>query len=190
MENWRLKMKTPLLALLALALTACQSTAPRPATSPYYLIPVGSRLVLNRPIEIAPTSATVRLQFGKIVSRWDSQDFEPLCVFESRIVGETAQIVEPDSFEIVRVRRDYNSQSAQVAPRARMVRAFADDGGGSRQYYKTELFLHSAKQPQILAMTCQHAWEPGSSGLDLRPLTIEEIRQALGAYFTLQLAGV
>ena len=183
-------MKTPLLALLALTLSACQSTAPLPVTSPYYLIPVGSRLVLNQPIEIAPTSATVRLQFGKIVSRFNSQDFEPLCVFESRIVGERAQIIEPDSFEIIRVRRDYNTLSAQAEPRARLIRAFADDGGGSRQYYKTELFLHSAKQPQILAMTCQHAWEPGSSALDLRPLTIDEIRQALGGYFTLQLAGI
>jgi len=183
-------MKTPLLVLLALVVTACQSTAPLPVTSPYYLIPVGSRLVLNQPIEIAPTSATVRLQFGKIVSRWDSQDFEPLCVFESRIVGEAAQIIEPDSFEIIRVRRDYNSQSAQAEPRAQLIRTFAGDGGGSRQYYKTELFLRSAKQPQILAMTCQHAWEPGSSGLDLRPLSVDEIRQALGAYFTLQLAGI
>lgn len=183
-------MKTPLLVLLALTLTACQSTAPPPVSSPYYLIPVGSRLVLNQPIEIAPTSATVRLQFGKIVSRWDSQDFEPLCVFESRIVGETAQTIEPDSFEIVRVRRDYNTLSAQAAaPRARLIRAFASDGG-TRLYYKTELFLHSAKQPQILAMTCQHAWEPGSSALDLRPLSVNEMRQALGSYFTLQLAGV
>ena len=183
-------MKPSLLVLLALTLTACQSTAPLPVSSPYYLIPVGSRLVLQQPIEIAPTSATVRLQFGKIVSRFNSQDFEPLCVFESRIVGETAQIIEPDSFEIIRVRRDYNTLSAQAAPRTGLIKVFADSGGGSRLYYKTELFLRSTKQPQILVMTCQHAWEPGSSGLDLRPLTVDEIRQALGAYFTLQLAGI
>jgi hypothetical protein len=182
-------MRISLLVLLALTLVACQTTEVLPVTSPYYLIPVGSRLVLNKPIEIAPTSATVRLQFGKIVSRWDSQDFEPLCVFESRIVGEKAQVIEPDSFEIIRVRRDYNPLSAQAEPHARPVGSFGGNGG-ARFYYKTELFLRSDKQPQILVMTCQHAWETGSSGLDLRPLTVEEIRQALGTYFTLQLAGV
>jgi len=61
--------------------------------------------------------------------------------------------------------------------------------GGSRLYYKTELFLRSEKQPQILAMTCQHAWETGSSGLDLRPLTVAEMRQAMGSYFALHLPG-
>jgi len=182
-------MKAPLLALLVLALTACQTTTEFPVTSPHYLIPVGSHLVLKQPLEIPPVAATVRLQFGKIVSRFNSQEFEPLCVFESRIVGEAAQRIEPDSFEIIRVRRDYNSTWAQAAPPTGLIKAFASEGG-SRQYYKTELFLHSDKQPQILVMTCQHAWEPGLGSFDLRPLTVAEIRQALGDYFSLQLAGV
>jgi hypothetical protein len=183
-------MKTPLLVLLALALTACQTTAEFPVTSPYFQIPVGSRLVLNQPIEIPPTAATVRLQFGKVVSRSHTQEFEPVCVFESKIVGETAQRIAPDSFEITRVRRGYSMLSAQAAPSTGLIKAFwRDDVGSSRQYYKTEMFLHSTKQPQILYMTCQQAWEPGGS-LDLRPLTIAEIRQALGDYFSLRLAGI
>lgn len=176
-------MKTTLLVFLALTLTAGPTAA---ATPPNYLIPVGSRLVLNQPLEIAPTSATVRLQFGKIINRFNAQDFEPLCVFESRIVGETVQRIEPDNFEIVRARYDYNTLSAQVAPAP----GFIPVDGGSRLYYKTDLFLRSSKQPQILAMTCQHAWEAGSSGLELKPLTVDEIRRALGAYFSLQLGGV
>lgn len=182
-------MNMRLLACLAFSLTACQSSANLPISSPYFEVPVGSRLVLNQPIEIAPTSATVRLQFGKIVSRFESQDFELACVFESNIVGKTAQLVEPDSFEIIRVRRGSNTSSAQAAPRTGLVpvsaRFVAD--GGSRQYYKTELFLKSEKQPQILAMTCQHARESGDS--DFRPLTVAEIRQALGGYFSLRLLG-
>jgi len=183
-------MKIPLLVLLALALTACQTTSEFPVSSPYFQIPVGSRLVLHQPIEIPPTAATVRLQFGKIVSRSHTQEFEPVCIFESKLVGKTAQRIVPDSFEITRVRRDSSSLSAQAAPSTGLIKAFwRDDAGSSRQYYKTEMFLRSTKQPQILYMTCQQAWEPGGS-LDLRPLTIAEIRQALGDYFSLRLAGI
>lgn len=179
-------MKTPLL-LLALFLTACQTPPERSIASPYYDVPLGSRLVLNQPIEIPAASATVRLQFGKIVSRFHTQDFEPVCVFESRVVGEAAQIIVPDSFEIVSVRRGYGTLSAQVEPRAKFIRV---EGDGGRQYYKTELFLRSAKQPQILTMTCQHGRESGRTLFELVPVTIAEMRQAMGAYFTLHLAGV
>ena len=185
-------MKLLLIALLTLTLAACQTDAKLPVSSPYFQIPVGSRLVLNQPIEIPPTYATVRLQFGKIVSRFHTQDFEPVCVFESNLVGEAAQRIEPDSFEIIRVRIGSSTLSAQVAPQPGLIKVFSwrDGGGSSRQYYKTELFLRSAKQPQILAMTCQHAGEEGYALTELNPLTVAEIQQALGAYFTLQLAGI
>ena len=185
-------MKTPLLVLLTLALTACQTSAEFPVTSPYFQIPIGSRLVLHQPIEIPPNAATVRLQFGKIVSRAHTQEFEPVCVFESKLVGEAAQRIAPDSFEITRVRRDSSMLSAQAAPSSGLIKTFwRGDVGSSRQYYKTEMSLRSTKQPQILYMTCQYAWEPGLGSFDdPRPLTIAEIRQALGDYFSLRLAGI
>ncbi len=185
-------MNMRLLACLVFSLTACQSNANLPISSPYFKVPVGSRLVLNQPLEIAPTSATVRLQFGKIVSRFDSQDFEPACVFESNIVGESAQRIEPDTFDIIRVRRGNSSLSAHAPPRAGLIAVstrFIGDGA-SRQFYKTEFFLRSKKQPQILAMTCQHAREAGATAAELRPLTVAEIQQALGGYFTLSVQGV
>lgn len=185
-------MNIRLFACLALSLAACQSNAHLPITSPYFEVPVGSRLVLNQALEIAPTSATIRLQFGKIVSRFDTQDFEPVCVFESNIVSQTVQRIEPDTFDIIRVRRGSSTLAAQAPVRAGLISVSArlmGDGGG-RQYYKTEFFLHSKKQPQILAMTCQHARESGATLAELRPLTVAEIQQALGSYFTLRVQGV
>ena len=185
-------MNIHLLACLAFSLTACQSNANAPITSPYFEVPIGSRLVLNQALEIAPTSATLRFQFGKIVSRFDSQDFEPACVFESNIVAQTAQRIEPDTFDIIRVRRGNSSVSAHAPSRAGLMMVstrFIGDGG-SRQFYKTEFFLRSKKQPQILAMTCQHAREAGSTAAELRPLTVAEIQQALGGYVTLSVQGV
>lgn len=181
-------MKIHLLVLLTLSLTACQSTAELPKTSPYFKIPVGSYLVLNQALEIAPTSATVRLQFGQIISRFDTQDFEPTCVLESNNVDATAQRIEPDRFKIIRVRQGDNALSAQAQPPTGLISVSTRFvSGGGRQYFKTELFLRSEKQPQVLAMTCQHAREAGSTLFELRPLTVAEIQQALGAYFTLQL---
>lgn len=184
-------MNIRILACLAFSLTACQSNANLPITSPYFEIPVGSRLVLNQPIEIAPTSATLRFQFGKIVSRFDSQDFEPACIFESNIVGEKAQRIEPDTFDIIRVRRGNSSVASYSAPSGLvLVSARFIGDGGSRQFYKTEFFLRSQKQPQILVMTCQHAREAGATAAESRPLTVAEIQQALGDYFTLNVRGV
>jgi hypothetical protein len=65
-----------------------------------------------------------------------------------------------------------------------------DDTGPTRYYYKTEMFLRSERQPNVLMMTCQHAWDTGTSSFEYqRPPTVAEMRQAMGAYFTLKLPG-
>ena len=184
-----MRFLVPSLVLLASILAACQST-PYPVTSPYYQIPPGSRLILDRPIEIAPDSATTRLQFGKILGRSGVNEFEPMCVFEITTVAERVQRVEPDSFEITKVRRSESTHWAAAPSVPGLLKASWGWGGGMTRYYlKTEMFLHSAVQPQVLAMTCQRAWDSGSSVQTQRPLTIAEMQQALGDVFRFQLAS-
>ncbi len=56
-------------------------------------------------------------------------------------------------------------------------------------FYKTRFWLRSAKQPDVLQMTCQWDQMTASGAAFARHLTVEEIRAALGSTFTLTLAG-
>jgi hypothetical protein len=182
-------MKYRIILLLPFALAGCQSPGGYPIDSPWYQPQPGSRWALNEAVEIPPDSATVRFQFGKIVH--GVQDFEPNCAFEVKTVRDAPQRIEPDVFTVTRVRSGSSILRAarDTAPGFVRVSSGSDDTGSIRYYYKTEMFLHSDKQPDVLLLTCQHAWDTGSSFQYERPPTIGEMQQALGGYFTLKLPG-
>lgn len=182
-------MKRGFALIFTLALAGCQSLSSYPVDSPWYQPPPGSRWVLNQAVEIPPNSATLHFQFGKIVG--GVQEFEPNCVFELRTVKETPQRVEPDVFEVTKVRSGSSIYRAARRSTPGLMQASwgSDDTGSIRYYYKTEMFLRSEKQPDVLLLTCQHAWDTGSSFQYERSPTVAEMRQALGSYFTLKLPG-
>jgi hypothetical protein len=181
-------MKRLLVLLAGLGLAGCQSTTNYPVESPYYNILRGSELVLNKPIEIPPTQATVRLQFGKVVT--GVNDFEPSCVFELTTVKDSSQRVEPDVFVITKERKGTSIVRSAVSRDGFVKVGIGGDGEGSPRFFnKIELFLHSDKQSNVLVLTCQHAWESTSDYAYQRPLTVAEMQQALGDYFTFKLAG-
>jgi len=179
-------MKYWVVLCLSLAAAGCQSPGSYPIDSPWYQPAPGSEWVLNQVIEIPPDSATLRFQFGKIVH--GVKDFETNCVFELKTVKDTPQRVEPDVFVMTKVRSGSSILRAarDAAPGFVKVSSGSDDTGSIRYYYKTEMFLRSEKQPNVLMLTCQHAWDTGSSFQYERPPTIAEMQQALGAYFTLK----
>jgi len=182
-----MKYRIALIALLGLA--ACRPPGSYPIDSPWYQPPAGSQLVLNQAVEIPPDSATLRFQFGRIVPAVN--DFETHCVFELTTVKETPQRVEPDTFRVTKVRSGSGiHRAARQTPGLMKARWVFDDGGPTRYYYQTEMFLRSERQPRVLMLTCQHAWETGSSSFEYqRPPTVAEMRRALGDYFTLKLPG-
>lgn len=182
-------MKPWIALFVPLAVVGCQPPSTYPVDSPFYQPPPGSQWVLNQAVEIPPDSATVRFQFGKIAG--GVKDFEPNCVFEVKTVKDTAQRVEPDVFLVTKVRSGSSILRAAREPVSGFMKVSSgsDDTGSIRYYYKTEMFLRSEKQPQALMLTCQHAWDTGSSFQYQRPPTIGEMQQALGGYFTLKLPG-
>jgi hypothetical protein len=97
--------------------------------------------------------------------------------------------VEPDAFNVTRVQRSTSTIArGESLPIGGLVRVSMgnDSTGPTNYYYKTEFFLHSDSQPNVLLMTCQ-------SNQNYTPLkrylTVAEIRQALGNIFTLNLPG-
>jgi len=171
------------LAVLVI-LAGCGTTKRYGMDSPYYSYPYGVRLILNQPLDIPPDSATIRLQYGQVVPRNGVQEQDPHCIFELSTVAPTPQRVEPDEFSVTRVRRSTSTIARGESAPTGLVRVGLSSGssGPTNYYYKTEFFLHSDSQPNVLLMTCQS--NQNYTPLK-RHLTVAEIRQALGSIFTL-----
>lgn len=202
-------MKSLFALLLMISLLGCAQTRDYPPESPYYAYPGGARLTLDKPIEIPPEAATARLQYGGLVARNGVREEDPYCIFEIDTVKAEAQRIAPDSLTITGIQRRvqtfagmpaafyaYAVPFAYAGPgafgferrhphRAGFQRiGFSDDDSPSQIYFITEFRLRSERQPDIRALTCMHnQMMPGVS--IMRHLTLPEIRQALGGYFTL-----
>jgi hypothetical protein len=151
--------------LVAVALLAgCQSVATNDTGKINFRIPPGSRLVLNRELTIPAGVAHVILQHG--VAGPAANEFEVNCRFEVRDLGP--RVIRPDSFLITR----WGSQREWV------------NEPNTLRFYKV-FYLASNRQTDILPMTCQ-VWNYPLLG---RPVTIREVQEALGGYFTFEFAG-
>jgi hypothetical protein len=178
-------MKTLVIAGV-LALGGCSGLSSPNPDSPYYAYPPGWVVQLNRPLPIEPGRATVRLQFGQIVPYNGVQDAYPFCIVEVNTVsGASAQILQPERFEVLKVGHSVSEISASAAPYAQS--GFMKVGADlpSFLYYITTFQLRSPQHSDIRDMRC--AWNqmaPGNRAL-MRYLTLDEMRQALGDWISL-----
>lgn len=180
-------MRVAMLGALVGLLPACAGLGPYPQDSPYYRYTSGWSLQLNRPLEIGPDEATVRLQGGRVVPRNGVQERAPFCVFEIATVRSVPQLVAPGRFEIWQVQRRVSTIADAGAPAAPVGPTAMVWGGDSPSffYYKTDFRLRAASHPEVIGLTCMHdQLGPTYYGI-MRHLTLGEIRWALGDWFTL-----
>lgn len=168
-------MRQLMLYSLLLCLVACQPLVVKDASSPYYLPPLGSMLVLNRQITIPPNSLSVYLQYGKILSAKDVDAYQANCKFELRNFSETERQVAPDQFEITKIQRTTDIVLYRPMTVA-MLGMMSDGDAPMAEIYSTTFYLHSPSQPQVLYLTCQH-WDEPTTG---NHLNLNQIHQALG----------
>jgi hypothetical protein len=183
-------MKKIAVALALLGFASCSTARDYGPDSPYYHFPTGWQITLNRPIEIPPGWATVRLQYGHVVPFNSVQEVDPHCIFELDTVKDAPQPVQPDSFTVTKVTRDITTLAGMTAStglvRVSMSLVDDDNGGPTQLYYRTIFRLHSDRQPQVRSLTCQSdQLAPGIA--IMHHLTVPEMHQALGDYFTLHL---
>ena len=145
-------------------LAGCEAVATKDTGRIDFRIPPGSRLVLNRELTIPAGVAHVVFQDGEPGSA--ANEFEVNCRFEVRDLGP--RVIQPDSFLITR----WGSQREWV------------NEPNILRFYKV-FYLASERQSDILPMTCQ-VWNYPLLG---RPVTIREVQEALGRYFTFEFAG-
>ncbi len=84
-----------LIAFTLLLLAGCAGTTTKGSDS--------GRLDLLTTLTIPPESATLRLQYGKPVTRNAVQEYDPFCVFEINTVSDSPQTVRPDTLQVTRI---------------------------------------------------------------------------------------
>ena len=149
--------------VIAALLAGCQTPGTKDTASINFRIPHGSRLVLNREFTIPAGVAHVIFQQGEPGPA--ANEFEVNCRFEVRDLGP--RVIQPDSFLITR----WSSQREWVNQPSIL------------RFYKV-FHLKSESQANILPMTCQ-VWSYPLIG---RPVTIRQVQEALGGYFTFEFA--
>ncbi|MCG6976848.1 MAG: hypothetical protein LJE56_10690 [Acidiferrobacterales bacterium] len=184
------------MALLATLTSGCNMSLKNTPASIKDLVPVGSRFVLNQPIEIPQDRKSTYIFRGKVVSYNDVDVYYPHCRIILNKVSAKARVITPDSFELTKVNEweDYTSirptrvASLDVADLSVTggisVGVGVGDGGPSLIKYATILSLRSDKQPEVKEMVCLH-W--GDRGFQFNALTLEELKSALGNIFTIEI---
>ena len=178
-------MRNVLLIPILIALTAC-SSGPYPVTSPYYLIPAGSKVVLKQELTILPNAARVYIQYGRVVTPKEKNNYHAHCSFVSWKVLETAQVIKPDTFIVTNTQHREDivmlKPARQVAALELSFGMFGATGPQSL-IYSTELTIHSDTQPDIRRLICGH-WE---NPYDAYHLTVAQMQQVLGNIAEIQL---
>ena len=179
-----------LLGVFIFLLNACQTTRYEGnEDSPYYLVPVGSGLILSQDIEIPPHRVGVYLQDGQIKPLSQINRYYPHCKFEVLKIKDIPQTVHADTFMIEKVVQEITDMVDAGGIRLAGIslgigfNMHAGDAA-SVQTFVTRLRLSSTKQPDVFLLTCG-LWAYPSVG---QHVSITEIRKVLGKIFTLQLA--
>ena len=179
---------------LAAALAACQTAYQGNEESPYYVVPAGSHLILNKELNFDPDRVSVYVQNGKILHLSEMQKYDPFCKFELNHLVSTARTIAPDEMSVTKALQEHSYDTVSQAGRLHYVRLALpliaqsgsfNQGGPSMQSYVVRMDLRSEKQPEIFRMTCIR-WSPYPGGYRYEYPSITEIRRTLSPLFTLR----
>ncbi len=180
-------MKQFIVMFAALLLAACsqQYLVNDDADYAYNLPPVGSTLVLKKPITIPAGEVRVFLQHGEVFRKSDFDRYEPSCSLELRKLADVAREIEPDSFLVTKVQRLMQQVVQREPPRAGLMKVDMDSGGKPMVVHGYHLWLGSDKQPGVMRMTCRGYFDDINRA---DPPSLNDVAKSLGDYAELSLA--
>ena len=155
-------MKALFTMLMVVVLVGCQSMASDDPGSIWFRMPSGTELALNRTLTIPAHQAHIMLQHGTVSNA--ASEFDVACRFEVKDLGP--RVIQPDTFIIT----GYSGQEEW------------ENYPHTKRYYKT-IRLQSNSQPGIMPMVCEYYDYP----IRGRPVTLSQIPDALGDYFSFKL---
>ena len=182
-----------LLTFAFLLSTGCQQNTIKDEASPYSSVPVGSVLILNKPITIQPEQVAVFVQHGNIVQAGRFDIYRPNCKFELFKISEQSRIVPPGKFTITKIVDEMETVQRTQPLLLAMNNSLPSEyiswglmlGSGENEMYNyaTVMYLSSDTQQDVYRMTCKH-WE---SIIDDNYLSIQQMRKTMGKWFTLEI---
>jgi len=188
MTMWRF-----MILFLFTLIPACQSAyingVPNEG-SPYFQVPVDSKLILNRTITIEPFQNSAYFQRGRMIPWYEVIKYGAYCALAVERKRDVEQVVKPGEFVVHNVSNESFFSIAKAGKRNLVPVAFklpvADtkDGNGSYEVYATVMELRSDTQTEVRRLTCANWGLPQG----MQTLTVEIIRQSLGDFFSLKLA--
>lgn len=163
-------IKLTLTLVMPLLLISCVQQAVRDPDSPFYRVPVGSRIVLNQPLEVRAGHTRVFLQRGAVTGFSDLDQYWPSCSFEVRDLRQEPQQIAPDTFTVRQVQQGYTQIVGQPQLQVAGLGLFSLTEREIGQplvsrYY--DIWLASDQQPNVMRLRCfgamadlSQAWLP------------------------------
>ncbi len=151
---------------------------------PYNLPPVGSKVVLLKPVAIEPGTTRTFLQLGRAMALGDFNRYRANCNFEVEKLSEKTQRIEPGTFIVRKVQRLVTEVVRDTVSQPGFSTVDYDPGS-PMVTHGYHLWLSSEKQPGVMRMTCHGAFDDLSRA---QPPSIDDIREALGEIAELVLA--
>ncbi|MGD8939785.1 MAG: hypothetical protein PVJ72_10425 [Gammaproteobacteria bacterium] len=167
--------------MAGLLLSGCQSFINLQAWPPPYSLPAGSGVSINRDLSVAPYAVSVWIQYGKVLRRRDVNLSYANCRFELYTLQAVERTIYKGEARIEKFVNSTDYVSSGFFTFASLVNVSGDDGASTAGIYSTNIYLQSAKQPDLYRLICEH-WDDPASG---SYLTIAQIQEALGNIATL-----
>ncbi len=180
-------MKRWLVLAAALLLSACSQSyiVSDDHDYPYNLPPVGSRVVVKKPITVPAGETRIFLQHGELFRKSKFDRYEESCNLELRKLADTPREIQPDTFIVSKVERVMQEVVSNGPAPDGLMRVGMDDAGDPMVVRGFHLWLGSERQPDVMRMTCRGYFNDLSRA---QPPSFNDIKRSLGDYAELILA--
>jgi hypothetical protein len=184
-------MKPVLIAALALAVVSCSTPQTTKKASLFSETPIGSTLVIKKPLTVPAGSQYALLQSGQQIKRAEVDKWEPYCQLIVGTVQENGKVIPAGMLRITRVVKEEKPFTRLKRSGRKMVATTGDDLAllyAATSYswlYKTNMHLDSGKQTGAYQLVCGQVWD----GHTARRLHVWEFEQAVGDYLSIKPAG-
>lgn len=178
--------KLRILLPVALLTAACSYLAETDPSSPFYIPTTGTRVIVNKPIEVPPGRTLVFLQLGKIIPRKNLNEYEVNCNFEIRTMGDKPRYIKPGTYTVIKIQRATESivdNSMILLASATLRTTLFDRGDVSMMFEVIRMKLDSGNKSDLYELACRGAID---DPIDMALPTLAEIRQALGEYASIK----
>jgi hypothetical protein len=188
-------MKKSLFAFaLMICFTGCSSvylSSLPDENSPLFRVPVGSKVILAKTVEVPAGQNEVYFQNGKTMVWYKVDIYRPYCALKVYTQRETPQVIQPDAFTVKKSSQQTFFKQVRTPDDGPVIQPVgfnqtADlDQGGNMEYEVVAdvMELHSDRQPQVTSLLCTDWGLPRTES----HITLKKMRQALGAFIKIDI---